>query len=116
MQRIIEAEKSGLFDGLAYVQRAFVDFVLAQYVSQGVDELDADKLSPLLKLKYQNAFADALADLGRPEQVRRVFVGFQRPLCQREPCDPASQHHLSRICVHASRPQAVPWFPTSSQH
>ena len=51
VQRIIEAEKSGLFDALAYVQRAFVDFVLAQYVSQGVDELDADKLTPMLKLK-----------------------------------------------------------------
>ena len=36
-------------------QRAFIDFVLAQYVAQGVDELDAEKLSPLLKLKYRNA-------------------------------------------------------------
>ena len=66
-------------------QRAFVDFVLAQYVQQGVDELDADKLSPLLKLKYHNAIADALADLGRPDQVRRVFVGFQRHLYPRPP-------------------------------
>jgi type I restriction enzyme R subunit len=107
MQRVIEAEHSDLFDVLAYVsfaappvpraeraaaaraataaeftdkQRAFVDFVLAQYVAQGVDELDADKLSPLLKLKYRNAIADAFAELGKPEQVRRVFVGFQRHL------------------------------------
>jgi type I restriction enzyme R subunit len=66
MQKIIEAENSDLFDVLAYVafaatlsraeraaaarrtaaeftdkQQAFVDFVLAQYVKQGVDELDA---------------------------------------------------------------------------
>jgi hypothetical protein len=54
--------------------------VLAQYVAQGVDELDADKLSPLLKLKYRNAIADAFAELGRSDQVRRVFVGFQRHL------------------------------------
>ena len=107
MQRVIEAEHSDLFDVLAYVsfaappvpraeraeaaraataaeftdkQRAFVEFVLAQYVAQGVDELDADKLSPLLKLKYRNAIADAFAELGRPDQVRRVFVGFQRHL------------------------------------
>jgi type I restriction enzyme R subunit len=107
MKRVIEAEHSDLFDVLAYVsfaappvpraeraaaaraataaeftdkQRAFVDFVLAQYVAQGVDELDADKLSPLLKLKYRNAIADAFAELGKPEQVRRVFVGFQRHL------------------------------------
>jgi type I restriction enzyme R subunit len=107
MQRLIEAENSDLFDVLAYVsfaappvtrakgaaaakaatgleftdkQRAFIDFVLAQYVAQGVDELDAEKLSPLLKLKYRNAIADAFAELGRPDQVRRVFVGFQRHL------------------------------------
>jgi type I restriction enzyme R subunit len=107
MQKVIEAENSDLFDVLAYVsfaaapvtraaraaaaraataveftdkQRAFVDFVLAQYVSQGVDELDAEKLSPLLKLKYRNAIADAFVELGQPEQVRQVFVGFQRHL------------------------------------
>lgn len=106
MQKLIEAENSDLFDVLAYVafeaepetrseraskvravayqqfndkQQAFVDFVLAQYVKQGVDELDAEKLSPLLKLKY-NALNDALKDLGSPEQIRQVFVGFQRHL------------------------------------
>jgi type I restriction enzyme R subunit len=31
-------------------------------------------------LKYQNALADAFAELGRPAQVRDVFVGFQRHL------------------------------------
>jgi type I restriction enzyme R subunit len=105
MQAIIEAEQSDLFDVLAYVafaaapetrahraaaartasalqftdkQSAFVDFVLAQYVNQGVDELDAEKLSPLLRLKYRNALADAFAELGKPEEVRNLFVGFQR--------------------------------------
>ncbi len=107
MQKIIEAEKSDLFDVLAFVafaaapitradraeaarvasaaaftdkQTAFVDFVLAQYVAQGVDELDPEKLSPLLKLKYKNALADAFAELGKPDQVRRVFVDFQKYL------------------------------------
>jgi type I restriction enzyme R subunit len=107
MQKAIDAEHSDLFDVLAYVafssapqtraaradtarqatataftdtQRAFIDFVLAQYVKQGVDELDADKLSPLLKLKYRNALADAFAELGQPEQVRDLFLGFQRHL------------------------------------
>jgi type I restriction enzyme R subunit len=110
MQIIIEAENSDLFDVLAYVafaaepvtraeraaaarvataseftdkQRAFVDFVLAQYVSQGVDELGQEKLSPLLKLKYRNALADAFAELGRPDQVRGVFTGFQRHLYEK---------------------------------
>ncbi len=63
-------------------QQAFVDFVLAQYVEQGVEELDTDKLSPLLKLRYRNAMADALSDLGSAAQIRQVFVGFQRYLYQ----------------------------------
>ena len=107
MQKIIEADKSDLFDVLAYVafatatetrtvranrataathkqfntkQQAFVDFVLTQYVQQGVDELDTEKLSPLLRLRYNNAIADAVKDLGTPEQIRQVFVGFQKHL------------------------------------
>ena len=101
--QIIEAENSDFFDVLACVapaavpvsrdaradaakaacavefsdkQQGCVDFVLAQYVNQGVDELDADKLSQLLKLKYKNALADAFADLGRPDQVRQVLVSL----------------------------------------
>lgn len=112
MQKIIEAENSDLFDVLAYVafsvapetrsqradmarlethqhfndrQQVFLDFVLAQYVTQGVDELDADKLTPLLRLKYNNAISDAVADLGSPEQIRNVFVGFQRYLYESRP-------------------------------
>jgi type I restriction enzyme R subunit len=108
MQKLIEAENSDLFDVLAYVawarapltraaradharhalphdidykQRGFVDFVLAQYVREGVDELDQEKLPPLLRLKY-HAIADAAAELGDPEQIRRVFVGFQKYLYQ----------------------------------
>lgn len=111
MQKIIEADKSDLFDVLAYVafatatetrtvranratvaihrqfndkQQAFVDFVLTQYVQQGVDELDTEKLSPLLRLRYNNAIADAVKDLGNPEQIRQVFVGFQKHLYQRD--------------------------------
>ena len=107
MQKVIEAESSDLFDVLAYVafalaphtraeraamakaevhqqftdkQQAFVDFVLAQYVKEGVEELDAEKLAPLLRLRYHNAIADALADLGSADQIRKVFVGFQRHL------------------------------------
>ena len=104
MQKIIEAEKSDLFDVLAFVafaqepvtrskraetaksqihktfnekQEAFLNFVLDQYVSQGVGELDAEKLSPLLRLKYNNAIADAVKDLGRAEDINKMFTGFQ---------------------------------------
>ena len=43
-------------------------------------ELDKEKLSPLLKLKYNNAIADAVADLGKPEELGRIFTGFQKYL------------------------------------
>jgi type I restriction enzyme, R subunit len=107
MQRIINAEMSDLFDVLAYVayalptltreeraanakggisthfnsrQQAFLDFVLSHYVKEGVQELDQEKLTPLLRLKYHDSIADATADLGRPEEIGKVFVGFQRYL------------------------------------
>ena len=107
MQRIIEAEKSDLFDVLAHVayalppltradrahkakieistqfnskQQVFLDFVLSHYVTVGVDELALDKLTPLLRLKYKNSIADAVADLGPPEQINAAFNGFQRYL------------------------------------
>ena len=78
MQKIINAEKSDLFDVLAYVayalppltreerasrakviisqdfnsnQQVFLDFVLSHYVNIGVEELDQDKLNLLLRLK-----------------------------------------------------------------
>ncbi len=109
MQKIIDAEKSDLFDVLAHVayalapltreeratnakgaisthfntkQQAFLGFVLSQYVKVGVQELAKEKLSPLLKLKYNNAIADAIADLGKPEEIGKFFAGFQKFLYQ----------------------------------
>ena len=109
MQKIIDAEKSDLFDVLAYVayalppltreeragrakvaisahfnskQQAFLDFVLAHYIGVGVDELDQEKLTPLLRLKYSDSITDAIADLGKPEEISKAFVGFQKYLYQ----------------------------------
>jgi superfamily II DNA or RNA helicase/predicted GIY-YIG superfamily endonuclease len=107
MQKIIDAEKSDLFDVLAHVayamppltrevraanakvyintrfnakQQVFLDFVLSHYVSVGVEELDQEKLTPLLRLKYHDFIADAVADLGKPEAIGIVFTGFQKYL------------------------------------
>lgn len=109
MQRVIDAEKSDLFDVLAHVayaspplsrkeravraklvistqfdgrQQAFLDFVLSHYVSVGVEELAQEKLTPLLRLKYHDSIADAVADLGRPEEIGHIFAGFQKYLYQ----------------------------------
>ena len=37
-----------------------------------------EKLTPLLKLKYHNSLPDALADLGKPDEIGQVFAEFQR--------------------------------------
>lgn len=111
MQKIIDAENSDLFDVLAHVawslptvtreerasiarpsigvhfnnkQQAFLEFVLAHYIAEGVGELDRDKLTPLLRLKYHNSLPDALADLGKPDEIGQVFAGFQRYLYQQQ--------------------------------
>ena len=107
MQKVIDAENSDIFDVLAYVayaqepltreeraarakavidakfnsrQHAFLTFVLSHYVEEGVEELDQAKLTPLLKLRYHDSMKDALDDLGQPEEIRRVFSGFQKYL------------------------------------
>ena len=61
-------------------QQAFLDFVLSHYVAVGVEELEQQKLTPLLRLKYHDSLADAVADLGPPEQIGQVFAGFQKYL------------------------------------
>jgi hypothetical protein len=60
-----------------------LEFALSHYVSEGVRELDQQKLTPLLRLKYQNSIADAVADLGKADEIAAVFAGFQRCLYQR---------------------------------
>jgi len=35
----------------------------------------ARKLTPLLRLRYRDSIADAVADLGRPEDIGEVFGG-----------------------------------------
>jgi len=101
-----DAEKSDLYDVLVYVynasqpitreqrvderknqmlspyddkQQVFLEFVLAQYIKEGVYELDQEKLPTLLKLKY-NAIPDAIEQLGSIENITSVFVGFQKYL------------------------------------
>jgi hypothetical protein len=62
-------------------QQAFLDFVLAHYVGEGVEELHQERLTPLLRLKY-HSIMDALMDLGQPEEIGQVFAGFQNYLDQ----------------------------------
>lgn len=57
--------------------------MLSHYVSQGVQELDRDKLTPLLRLRYHNSISDAVIELGRPDEIWNVFAGFQRYLYEK---------------------------------
>jgi hypothetical protein len=43
---------------------------------------DQEKLTALLRLKYHNSITDAIADLGKPEEISQVFAGFQKYLYQ----------------------------------
>jgi type I restriction enzyme R subunit len=107
---MIDAEDSDLYDVLAYVrfahapisrservathrglifsrytgkQQTFLDFVLDQYVRQGVRELDQAKLPQLLALKYHGV-NDAVAELGSVAEISALFTGFQQHLYQPE--------------------------------
>lgn len=106
MQKLIDAEKSDVFDLLEYVayatapitraervesakgnifafldreQREFLDFVLTKYVESGVGELDDDKLPDLLQLKYHSVH-DGVAALGEVAAIRATFIDFQQHL------------------------------------
>jgi len=63
-------------------ETAFLAFVLTSLAKVGVEELDQEKLMRLLRLKYHNSIADAVADLGQPEEIGQVFGGFQKFLYQ----------------------------------
>jgi type I restriction enzyme R subunit len=109
IERMIDAEKSDLYDVLAYIAfalapitrqeradasrpfisaqydpklQAFLDFVLSQYVSEGVGELDQAKLPRLLQLRYRDV-NDAALELGGVAKIREAFVGFQAHLYAR---------------------------------
>lgn len=106
LQKLIDAEKSDLFDVLSYIsfaiapiereerantskgtafktldadQKEFLEFVLSKYIENGYEELDEEKLPVLLNLKYQ-AIADAVRILGGVERIRDTFLGFQKVL------------------------------------
>jgi type I restriction enzyme R subunit len=111
LQKLIDAEKSDLFDVLEYVfnsevkpmtrearvaatqatifallndkQKEFIEFVLTKYVETGVEELDQEKLPVLLINKYQS-FEDAKELLGDVANISKLFIEFQKHLYQRK--------------------------------
>jgi type I restriction enzyme R subunit len=111
VQKLIDAEKSDLFDVLEYVfnsdvkpisrqsrvkaaeatifallndkQKEFIEFVLSKYIETGVEELDQEKLPILLTNKYQS-LEDAKAVLGDVVKISSLFIEFQKYLYQQK--------------------------------
>jgi type I restriction enzyme R subunit len=111
LQKLIDAEKSDLFDVLEYVfnsdikpitrearvaaaqaaifallddkQREFIEFVLSKYIEAGVDELDQEKLPILLTNKYQS-LEDAKLELGEVSAIKDLFIQFQKYLYEEQ--------------------------------
>lgn len=106
IQDCIDAEKSDLFDVLAYIAyetvpitredratigravvsssydeklAAFLDYVLGQYVESGVEDLDRDKLSDYLTIKFGSPVEGANA-LGGIDKAIKSYIGFQAHL------------------------------------
>jgi type I restriction enzyme R subunit len=110
IQELISATDSDLYDVLAYISfaapkktrekratsarrrvaiqftdrtRDFIDFVLDHYVTEGVEELDPQKLPQLLELKY-GGIQDALQALDvSADDVRDAFFDFQKYLYEK---------------------------------
>lgn len=107
LRELVHGENSDLFDVLSYIayqkslvprleraerakiqlsdydakQQEFLNFVLAQYVRDGVNELDDQRLPALLELRYK-AIADAKRALGDIKTIRETFISFQEYLYQ----------------------------------
>ena len=60
-------------------QKEFIDFVLSRYVEGGVEELDLDRLSSLIELKY-STIHDGLQVLGNVDEIKNAFIDFQKHL------------------------------------
>ena len=64
-------------------KQEFLDFVLKQYVDNGIKELDDARLKDLLLVKY-NAIDDAKKSIGDIKTIRETFIGFQKFLYEEE--------------------------------
>ena len=60
-----------------------IDFVLERYVQGGVEELDIDRLSSLITLKYK-AIYDGQKELGNIDSIKNIFIEFQKYLYEED--------------------------------
>ena len=81
VERKTRASKAKLYlDSYDQKQQEFLDFVLDQYVEEGVWELDDQKLPSLLELKYLST-SDGIKKLGGDSKsIRDNFIDLQKHL------------------------------------
>ncbi|MEC7923598.1 MAG: type I restriction-modification enzyme R subunit C-terminal domain-containing protein, partial [Actinomycetota bacterium] len=72
-----DRSKNIIFTQYTSDQQVFLDFVLAEYVKEGVGELDQDKLPDLLELKY-GGVREGVQQLGDQNKIREIFTDFQQ--------------------------------------
>lgn len=77
-ERVIK-NKERIYEQYNDNQNQFLAFVLDQYITQGVKELDLEKLPELITLKYGST-DDAVKELGNVNLIRDMFIGFQEYL------------------------------------
>ena len=82
VDRVSNAEQK-INDELDENQKEFINFVLEKYVDGGVEELDINRLSDLITLKY-NSIYTGIEKLGDVEDVKNTFINFQKHLYQQE--------------------------------
>ena len=78
-QQRVENHKIAIFDNIQSRQHAFIDFVLQQYIKNGVGELDDERIGALINLKYGSP-TDAIQQLGNIVDIRSAFCDFQKYL------------------------------------
>jgi type I restriction enzyme, R subunit len=78
-EKRVSVTKEAILDGLDDKQKEFISFVLNKYIEKGVGELDEEKIPTLLNLKYY-AIADAEQLLGGVDNIRSTFFNFQKSL------------------------------------
>jgi type I restriction enzyme, R subunit len=81
----VATRRSVILDGLDRPQREFLDFVLSQYVAEGEQELDPEKLPGLLHVRYGSSPEGLQALGGSVREVQEAFRGFQGKLYAEEP-------------------------------
>ena len=105
IRTLIDAENSDLLDVLEYIafnvepierkvraqrtteyvasltpeQQDFVNYIIALYIQEGVEELGSEKLPKIIGMKY-GSVADGLSKLGSVDVARNAYLNLQKHL------------------------------------